>query len=325
MIACAALSRACCAAGGLEPAQPQHQKASQLDHERTSSGQWPGLPANAFRACLTHAAPVLCPARPSGHQADVRRKVLEYAPALLEACGNNSARQVAVVRAAVGRLFDVEESVRRAAVAAVGALLQSQPALASSAHTEGRGSVLNCLMMRLRDKKLAVRREAASQLAALMRAWVVVAAESPAHAPPAATILSIPLVLCSLGVRHPDLGAYVFDQVFRAGIFPSKLPPAEVARWWAAMWKQAGKQRLRVTPAGGEAALLLCRLLFSTFPGLDPPELAASPPPYSVVASLLPACVLLSASLATTPAWINPCLSCVPLQERRGGPCWARS
>lgn len=174
-------------------------------------------------------------------QAEVRRKVLEYAGPLVDACESSEARQAAIVRAAVGRLYDVDDGVRKAAVAAVGTLLQRRPFLASSQHTEGRGQVLGCLVARLRDKKMGVRREAAAQLGSLLRCWVQLAAESPAHAPSRGAILSLPLVLCNIAVRDTELGAHIFDTIFRAGIFPPKLPPAEAARWWAAMWRQAGE------------------------------------------------------------------------------------
>ncbi|KAL4420139.1 hypothetical protein ABPG77_010355 [Micractinium sp. CCAP 211/92] len=175
-------------------------------------------------------------------EAEVRCKVLEHAGPLVDACEGSEARQAAIVQAAVGRLHDVDDGVRKAAVGAVGALLQRRPALASSQHTEGRGQVLGCLVARLRDKKMTVRREAATQLGGLLRCWVQLAAESPAHAPPRGAILSIPLVLCNIAVRDTELGAHIFDSVFRAGIFPPKLPPAEAARWWAAMWRQAGEE-----------------------------------------------------------------------------------
>ncbi|KAL4458690.1 hypothetical protein ABPG75_013555 [Micractinium tetrahymenae] len=190
-------------------------------------------------------------------EAEVRRKVLEYAGPLVDACEGSEARQAAIVRAAVGRLYDVDDGVRKAAVAAVGALLQRRPGLASSQHTEGRGPVLGCLVARLRDKKMAVRREAAAQLGSLLRGWVLLAAESPAHAPPRSVILSIPLVLCNIAVRDTELGAHIFDTVFRAGVFPPKLPPAETARWWAAMWRQAGEEHrpMLVRILQGKAAM----------------------------------------------------------------------
>ena len=97
-------------------------------------------------------------------------------------------------------------------------------------------------MGRLRDKKAGVRREAASQAAAVMRAWVLAAAGGAGTAPRMEHILGIPLVLCNLAVRDPELGAHTFDVVFKSGIFPAKLPPAEVARLWALLWKQAGER-----------------------------------------------------------------------------------
>ena len=118
---------------------------------------------------------------------------------------------------------------------------QAHPELAGSKATEGRGSVLACLIGRLRDKKAGVRREAASQCAAAMRAWVLASAADPGSAPRMEMILGIPLVLCNLAVRDAELGAHILDVVFRAGIFPAKLAPADVARLWALLWKQAGE------------------------------------------------------------------------------------
>ncbi|KAL4859210.1 Sister chromatid cohesion protein PDS5 B-B [Chlorella vulgaris] len=172
-------------------------------------------------------------------EAEVRRKVLEAAPALMEACAGHSKRQLEVLKTAVAKLFDLDDSVRRAAAAAVCTALQQYPQLAGSTHTEGRGPVLTILFGRLRDKKLSVRREVASHLAALLRAWVLAAAESPDAAPHTRTMLSIPLALCHHAVRDQDLGSHVLDTVWRAGIFPAKLAPADVARYWAQMWFQA--------------------------------------------------------------------------------------
>lgn len=171
----------------------------------------------------------------------MRRKVLGYLPALLKVCAGSPQRVAEVVKAAVARLADYDESVRRAATAAVAALLVAHPGLATSKHTEGRGTVLNCLGGRLRDKKLGVRREAASQCAAVMRAWVAAAAEhGPSAAPRLDLVLGIPLVLCNMAVRDPELGAHILDSVFRNGVFPARLLPADVARYWALMWRQAG-------------------------------------------------------------------------------------
>lgn len=120
---------------------------------------------------------------------------------------------------------------------------QAHPELAGSKATEGRGSVLSCLVARLRDKKAGARREAASQAAAVMRAWVLASTADPSTAPRQDMILGIPLVLCNLAVRDTELGAHILDVVFRAGIFPAKLPPADVARYWALLWRQAGERR----------------------------------------------------------------------------------
>jgi sister-chromatid-cohesion protein PDS5 len=102
--------------------------------------------------------------------------------------------------------------------------------------------VLSCLIGRLRDKKPAVRREVATQAAAVMRAWALASAADPGSAPRIEMILGIPLVLCNLAVRDTELGAHVFDVVFRAGIFPAKLAPSDVACFWALLWKQAGDE-----------------------------------------------------------------------------------
>lgn len=130
---------------------------------------------------------------------------------------------------------------RKAAVTAAGQLLAARPSMATWQHTQGRGTVLSCLSARGRDKKAGVRREAAAQLAALLRAWVLAAEESPAHAPAPHIIVGVALVLFNLAARDADLGAYVFDTAFRSGVFPPKLPAAQAARWWGALWKQAGE------------------------------------------------------------------------------------
>jgi hypothetical protein len=236
-------------------------------------------------------------------QTEVRRKVLEYAQPLMLACGGSTERQLEVVRAVVGRLFDVDESVRRAATAAVAALLVARPQLAASTHTEGRGSVLSCLMARLRDKKLAVRREAATHLAALTRSWAAASVGASAEEPGAAAaaaggaaagaapsthmVLAIPLVICNLAVRDVELGVHVFDTVFRSGIFPAKLAPGQVAHLWALMWQQAGES-LWPAARSGQLEKVSCS--------------AAKP------FSSRPCCLSV--------IWLNRLL-----QGRRGGPC----
>ena len=222
-------------------------------------------------------------------QAEVRRKVLGYLPALYEAVAGSPQRAAEVVKAGVARLADFDESVRRAALGAVGGLLQAHPELAASKHTEGRGTVVSCLVNRLRDKKLGVRRQAASQAAALVRAWLAAHDERGAGAAPRLDIvLGIPLVLCNMAVRDPELGAHILDGVLRGGLLPAHLPPAAAARYWALMWKGAGAWRgrrgLRVLQcrllcrfARRQAALPLARLDPCPTPSPIPPLL---PPPY---------------------------------------------
>lgn len=184
-------------------------------------------------------------------QAEVRRKATECIAPLMEACGGHEERQLEVLRTVTEKLFDQDEGVRKAAVAAVCAVLQQHPRLAISTATNGRGRLLHCLSLRLRDKKVAVRREVASQMAALVRTWALAAAEGGSGggggstagggaSPETQTMLAIPVVLCNCGVRDPELRGHIFDTVFRAGIFPAKLAPADVARYWAQLWFQAG-------------------------------------------------------------------------------------
>jgi sister-chromatid-cohesion protein PDS5 len=208
-------------------------------------------------------------------QATVRRKVLEAAGDLMEACAGRPQQQAEVLRAAVGRLHDPDDAVRRAAVGAVCRLLQLHPGLARSTNTDGRGPVLSLAYQRLRDKKLSVRREAASQLAALLRAWIAAAEEDPAAAPEPRVMLSLPLVVCNCAVRDPELGAHVFDTVWRAGMFPAKMAPAAVARYWAQMWFQAGED------GAGDASVGL---------SLSPPFHACCPRPPSRPVRLVPCC-----------------------------------
>lgn len=149
---------------------------------------------------------------------------------------------------------------------------QAHPELAVSKATEGRGTVLSCLIGRLRDKKAGVRREAASQAAAVMRAWVLAGAAGAGSAPRIEIIMGIPMVLCNLAVRDPELGVHTFDVVFKSGLFPAKLPPAEVAHLWSLLWKKAGERGGRAggwrhrprglctgEPAPASGACMLCR------------------------------------------------------------------
>lgn len=160
--------------------------------------------------------------------------------------------------------------------------------------------MLGCLIARLRDKKAGVQREAASQCAAVMRAWVLASAADPGSAPRMEMILGIPLVLCNLAVRDPELGAHIFDMVFRAGIFPAKLAPADVAHLWALLWKQAGER------AGGAVGGSARRRA----------ELAACRLAGQLLGACRPAARTLNVHHLVLP---------VPLQARRGALCWPRS
>jgi hypothetical protein len=55
-------------------------------------------------------------------------------------------------------------------------------------------------------------------------------------------VIQLVLVLCNLATRDADLMTYAMGPLFKAGLFPSKLPAAAQAEWWALLWQRAGKR-----------------------------------------------------------------------------------
>ena len=105
----------------------------------------------------------------------MRVKVLGYVPRLV---ANAASPAVAglITQAAVERLMDPDDRVRTAAVAAVAGVAQA-------AHRLVAGRPLEELLRRLRDKRLPVRREVATAVAALMHTWCLQHAAGEADLP----------------------------------------------------------------------------------------------------------------------------------------------
>jgi len=95
---------------------------------------------------------------------EVRMRVLSHIPYLADACPNFDLT-VKVLQAVALRTMDMDDRVRGAATRAFASMTATRPWLIQDRRS------LEPLLQRLRDKKVAVRREAASSLAQLLRTW----------------------------------------------------------------------------------------------------------------------------------------------------------
>ena len=95
---------------------------------------------------------------------EVRMRVLSHIPYLADACPNFDLT-VKVLQAVALRTMDMDDRVRGAATRAFASMTATRPWLIQDRRS------LEPLLQRLRDKKVAVRRESASSLAQLLRTW----------------------------------------------------------------------------------------------------------------------------------------------------------
>lgn len=97
---------------------------------------------------------------------EVRMRVLSHIPYLADACPNFDLT-IKVLQAVALRTMDMDDRVRGAATRAFASMTATRPWLIQDRRS------LEPLLQRLRDKKVAVRREAASSLAQLLRTWAL--------------------------------------------------------------------------------------------------------------------------------------------------------
>ena len=181
--------------------------------------------------------------RLNDRSAEVRHRVLSHARFLADSLPDDTQRG-AVAEAVATRLQDHEERLRAAAAAALCAIAAEHPLAVRTAHYE-------VLLNRLRDKRLGVRKEVASQISKLVKAWCLRAEDGTAARAGGVRrrfVVQLVLGLCRLAMtQDTELAAYILDDLFKTGVFPARLPPASAAGWWGLAWKEAG--------AAGQASL----------------------------------------------------------------------
>lgn len=174
--------------------------------------------------------------------ADVRMRVLSHARSLAD-CAADEEHRVKVADAVVLRLQDPEEKLRSAAAVELCGIAADHPHIM---HTQQ----YQPLIQRLRDKRLPVRKEVAAQIVKLVKAWCMkLEDDSSTRGIRKEFVVNLVLGICGLTVtKDVELGAYILDDLFRAGIFPARLPAVSAARWWELVWQAGGK--------GGQSVLL---------------------------------------------------------------------
>lgn len=165
-------------------------------------------------------------------RADVRMRLVGHAPALVARC-RDKGQMVSLLHSVQQRLADQDERVRATAVRAACEVLAVQGGGGPAA------GLLDAVLLRLRDKKTGVRREAASRVGRLLGEWVGQCEAGAPGAPDRRRPLTLAIVLAGLAVRDPELGPHMLESVFSHGLFPRGLPEEAQARWWAALWQQA--------------------------------------------------------------------------------------
>ncbi|GAB4821978.1 hypothetical protein N2152v2_009024 [Parachlorella kessleri] len=139
------------------------------------------------------------------------------------------------LKGVVDRLMDIDDKVRITAAGVFCEVAAAHPALSTPA-------LLEPVLERLRDRKVAVRREVASQILELARAWCIKCQQGAStKSPSKAQVIQLMLVLCNLVTRDPELMAYALGPLFKGGILPTKLSRDTQVEWWALLWQRAGE------------------------------------------------------------------------------------
>lgn len=173
--------------------------------------------------------------RLNDRSSEVRARVLSHAKNLADAFLDEKERRK-VVEAVTQRLQDPEERIRSAAAAALCSIASKHPHVPRTAE-------YHALVSRLRDKRMAVRHEVATQIAKLIKVWSLQWENGNQGAVRKGLVVELAMGLCTLALmRDTSLAAHILDDLFKGGVFPSKLSPESSADWWSLMWKGAGEQ-----------------------------------------------------------------------------------
>ncbi|KAK9820961.1 hypothetical protein WJX81_007677 [Elliptochloris bilobata] len=165
---------------------------------------------------------------------EVRQKVLGLSAALLQSCSSADSR-AQVLDALVDRLSDPEERVR---VSAVAAICEAAAADLQVVTLEA----LEAVSERLRDVKRSVRREAATRLAAVFRAYCTRSHDGALVGSEEEAVLWVPGRLLLEASKSAELAHFLTESVLRGGLLPARLPPAAAARQWGAIYMAAEPQ-----------------------------------------------------------------------------------
>lgn len=138
------------------------------------------------------------------------------------------AKQQEVLQLLAERMLDPDDKVRAAACACVckAAVADLQSMTVKALHS---------VCIRLRDTKLAVRKEAAAQLFSVFRTHC-----SAARVGEVTSAEELVAWIPGRVLLHAnDMGQYIWDVVLKPGLLPAKLSPADAARHWTAIFLAA--------------------------------------------------------------------------------------
>ncbi|BDA45205.1 Sister chromatid cohesion protein PDS5 homolog A [Coccomyxa sp. Obi] len=176
--------------------------------------------------------------RSKDQQVEVRQRMLALSAGILFNCASSAAKEQ-VLEAVVERLMDFEEKVRSSAVAAL------CEAATKNLQAVGQKALI-AASERLRDAKRTVRRDTATQLMSVFRAYSskvhdahMVESDEESNKE---LVIWIPARLLLCASKDADMQQHLIDSVFKNGLFSSKLPAQHAAKQWAAMYMEIDQQ-----------------------------------------------------------------------------------
>lgn len=166
----------------------------------------------------------------------VRMKVLQHARDLIANLPMAEQKNL-VIQESLSRLKDGDEKVR------IAATISCCSIAADFSDAVLDDALYKALTVRLWDRKLSVRKEAASGFVKIIRAWCLECQDVQTF-PKRKKVVEFVAGICSLTqLADPELASFIEDEVLRQGIFPmKKLSPAMVCDWWSAVWAESADQ-----------------------------------------------------------------------------------
>ena len=142
-----------------------------------------------------------------------------------------------VIHEMVLRLKDADERVRIAATVACCSIASDMSGAVQD------DSFYKALTVRLWDRKLSVRKEAARGFVKIIRSWCL-ECDNVSTFSKRKKLVEFVVGICSLTqVADAELASFIEDDVFRHGIFPlKKISAAMVCDWWTAIWTESSEQ-----------------------------------------------------------------------------------